>query len=216
MRRRHRCSVSIRWRYSVSGSVYPSRGCMNSPHEAWSSYQRERVMMPRVTRKPLFWIAFAAVSALSALFAWEYFPQALPLINLDVKMTRDEALDRAAALADKLGFMVSGARRAVLFAHDGATQNFVELEAGGKPAFSALLSGELYAPFWWEVRLFKPGETAEARLRFKPDGTPYGFNRKVPENAPGPALDATRARAIAESRAKADWAIDFAPYRLLE
>src|SRR5437667_355778 len=78
-------------------------------------------MMTRVTRTPLFWIAFAALSALSALFAWEYFTQALPLIN-----------------------------------------------------------------------------------------------RKVPENASGPALETTRARAIAEARAKVDWAIDLAPYRLLE
>jgi hypothetical protein len=85
----------------------------------------------------------------------------------------------------------------VAFAHDGATQNFVELEAGGKPAFTRMLNGTLYSPYWWEVRLFKPGETAEARLRFRPDGTIYGFTRKVPETEPGPALDAAEARAIA-------------------
>jgi hypothetical protein len=172
--------------------------------------------MNGITRKPAFWIAFAVFSALSAVFAWRYFPAALPLINLDVKMTRGDALARAASIADRLDLAPAGAQRAVIFAHDGATQNFVELEAGGKPAFTRMLNGTLYSPYWWEVRLFKPGETAEARLRFRPDGAIYGFTRKVPESEPGAALDAAAARAIAEKSARADWAIDFAPYKLLE
>jgi Type II CAAX prenyl endopeptidase Rce1-like len=172
--------------------------------------------MTEMTRKPAFWIAFAIISVLSAAFAWRFFPQALPLIKLDVKMTRDDALDRASALAGKLDLAPLGARRAALFTHDGTTQNFVELDAGGKPKFAELLTGEVYAPYWWEVRLFRPNETAEARLRFRPDGSPYGFQLKVPEAELGAALDASAARAIAEARAVGDWAIDFAPYKLLE
>jgi hypothetical protein len=172
--------------------------------------------MTAITRKPAFWIAFAVISGLSAAFAWRFFPQALPLINLDVKMTRDDALDRAGAIAGKLDLAPADARRAVLFTHDGATQNFVELDAGGKPRFAELLAGDVYAPYWWEVRLFKPDQTAEARLRFRPDGSPYGFQLKVPEAERGAALDAIAARAIAEARAREDWAIDFAPYKLIE
>ncbi|MGH8713173.1 MAG: hypothetical protein ACREYB_04100, partial [Casimicrobiaceae bacterium] len=172
--------------------------------------------MNAITRKPAFWIVFAAVSALSGAFAWRYFPAALPLLNLDVKMTRGEALTQAAAIADRLELAPPEARSAALFAHDGATQNFVELEAGGKPAFAAMLAGKLYSPYWWEVRLFKPGETAEAQVRFRPDGTLYGFARKLPEAEPGAALDAAAARAIAEARARSDWAVDLTPYKLLE
>lgn len=172
--------------------------------------------MNGITRKPAFWIAFAAVSVLSAAFAWRYFPAALPLINLDVSMTRGDALAQGAAIAERLQLAPAGAQRAVLFAHDAATQNFVELDAGGKPAFTRMLTGTLYSPYWWEVRLFKAGETAEARVRFRPDGTPYGFTRKVPENEPGAALDATAARAIAEAGARKDWSVDFTPYKLLE
>ncbi|HEY7944200.1 MAG TPA: CPBP family intramembrane glutamic endopeptidase [Casimicrobiaceae bacterium] len=172
--------------------------------------------MNEITRKPAFWIAFAVVSALSAAFAWRYFPAALPMVNLDVKMTRGEALAQAAAISDRLDLAPPGAQSAVLFAHDGATQNFVELDAGGKPAFAAMIAGKLYSPYWWEVRLFKPGETAEAHVRFRPDGTPYGFARKVPEAEAGAALDAAAARSIAEERARTDWAVDFAPYKLLE
>jgi hypothetical protein len=169
-----------------------------------------------ITTRPAFWVAFTLLSAISAALAWRYFPEALPLVNLDVRTSREQALEQAAAIADRLHLAAHDAHRAAVFAHDGTTQNYVELEAGGKPAFARLLSGEVYSPYWWEVRLFKPRETAEARVRFKPDGSLYGFTRYVPESAPGPALDATAARSIAEARARADWAADLAPYKLLE
>jgi hypothetical protein len=169
-----------------------------------------------ITHKPVFWIAFAALSALCGALAWRYFPDALPLINLDVKMSRSAALAQGVALAERLKLAPPDARAAAMFGHDGDTQNFVELEAGGNARFSALLSGNLYSPYWWDVRLFKPRETAEARVRFRPDGTPYGFARQVPETQPGAALAADAARAIAETRAREDWDIDFTPFKLLE
>ena len=172
--------------------------------------------MNGITRKPAFWVVFAVLSLLAGVYAWRYFPQALPLVNLEVKMSREDAVQRALSIADRLHLIGSDARAAALFSHDGTTQNFVELEAGGKPAFTRLLSGDVYAPYRWEVRLFKPGETAEARVRFKPDGTPYGFSRKLPETEAGAALDPEAARVIAERSARDDWGIDFARYKLLE
>src|SRR6266581_44307 len=127
--------------------------------------------MSGITKRPAFWV----------MIAWRYFPEALPLINLDVKMSREQALETAGTIADRLHLVAPEARRAAAFTHDGATQNYVELEAGGKAAFTRLLSGEPYAPYRWEVRLFKPRETAEVYVRFKPDGSVYGFARKVPE-----------------------------------
>jgi hypothetical protein len=172
--------------------------------------------MNGVTTKPAFWVAFALLAAISGALAWRYFPAALPLINLDVKMSREQALEQAGVIAERMHLAAPDAQRAVTFAHDGTTQNYVELEAGGKAAFARLLSGEVYSPFRWEVRLFKPRETAEARVRFRPDGSLDGFSRYVPETAPGPALDAVAARAIAEAEARTHWAVDFSPYKLLE
>ncbi len=156
--------------------------------------------MSPITTRPAFWTAFAVVSLVCAGLAWRYFPAALPLIKLDVKMSREDALEQAGVIAQRLRLSEPDAQRAVVFSHDGSTQNYVELEGGGKSAFTRLLSGEVYSPYRWEVRLFKPGETAEARVRFKPDGSVYGFNRHVPEVAPGPALEPDAARAIAEAR----------------
>ena len=133
-------------------------------------------------------------------------------------MTREDAIGRASALAGKLG---SGAARDAR--RDGVVHRTMarprtssRLAAGGKPRFAGSLSGE-YRAVLVGVRLFKPNETAEARVRFKPDGSPYGFQLKVPEALPGAALDASAARAISRRPALAGrWAIDFAPYRLLE
>src|SRR5206468_4018791 len=50
----------------------------------------------------------------------------------------------------------------------------------------------------------------------RPAGPPCGLARQVPETQPGAALAADAARAVAETRAREDWHIDFAPFRLLE
>jgi hypothetical protein len=112
--------------------------------------------MSRITTRPMFWAAFALLSAVSAVLAWRYFPEALPLINLDVRMSREQALEEAGVIAERLHLAPPDAQRAVIFSHDAQTQNYVELEGGGKSAFTRLLSGEVYSPFTWEVRLFRP------------------------------------------------------------
>jgi hypothetical protein len=38
----------------------------------------------------------------------------------------------------------------------------------------------------WTVRHFKPGETRETRISFTPQGLPWGFDVKLPENEKGP------------------------------
>ncbi len=173
-----------------------------------------------MTRRPVFWVAYAALSLVALAIAWQLFPLAIPLVNLDVTLARGEAIARAEALAAKLGLAPIDARSAARFAHDSETQNYVELEGGGKAAFGALIAGGLYAPYWWEVRVFKPGEIAEVTIRFRPDGATNGFSRRVPETyvrgATTKALDPAAARALAERRATAEWQVDLAPYAMLE
>ena len=119
-------------------------------------------------------------------------------------------MPRRRETAARLGLAPEGARAAARFGHDQATQNYVELEGGGKPAFAALVAGDVYAPYWWEVRLFQPGEVAEATVRFRPDGTPLGFSRTlaetfVPPEKDGLALDPETARKLAEKVARDEW-----------
>ncbi len=174
-----------------------------------------------LTRKRAFWIVYAVVAALSLAVAWQLFPLAIPLVNLDIRLARHDAITKAETLAATLKLEPTDARTAARFAHDQAAQNYIELEGGGKPAFAALVAGDVYAPYWWEVRLFRPGEVTETLIRFRPDGSPYGFAQRMPErfvpaDPAGLALDRDVARRLAEERAHVHWGIDFGTFELLE
>ncbi len=174
-----------------------------------------------MTRRPAFWAAYAALSVVALVFAWRLFPLAIPLVNLDLRLSRQEAIASAEATAARLQLVPDGARSAARFASDAGLQNYVELEGGGKPAFAAIVAGDAYSPWWWEVRLFTPGGVNEAVLRYRPDGAGNGFSQRLPEaflpaDPARRALDAEAAKALAETRAKADWGVDFAPWSLLE
>ena len=176
--------------------------------------------MSGITRTPAFWAAYVIAAALALLIALRLFPLAIPIVNLDIKLSRTQAIAAARTLAAHLKLVPEGARVAARFAHDATTQNYVELEGGGKDAFAELTRADRYSPFWWEIRLFTLGAIEEAVIKLKPDGTPAGFVRRLPESyvrdPAMKALDAASARALAETRARADWGIDVAPYRFLE
>lgn len=174
----------------------------------------------RCDRRPLVWVAFAAFSLVCALVAWRLFPQAMPIVNLGISMTRDAAIAQATALADAQHLVPPGARQAAVFNQDSQAQSYVELEGGGKPAFAALVSGTLYAPYWWEVRLFHPGVVEEASIAFRPDGSFNGFSRRVADtyvrDAKTMALAPEAALALAKERAARDFHVDLTPYTLLD
>ncbi len=167
-------------------------------------------------RKPALWIGLAAVSVASAVFSWHYFAGAFPIVSLDIRMDRQAALAAARAVAADRRAGPSDAREAASFSLDETVQTFVELEGGGKPAFAALVADRLYSPYRWRVRHFKEREKHEATFDFAADGTPNGFVERLPEDAPGAALAAQAARAIAESTATGAWRVDLAPFRAVE
>jgi len=174
-----------------------------------------------LTRRPLFWIVYAVAAVAALVVAWRLFPLAIPLVHLDIKLGRVEAIAKAGEIAARLRLAPAGARTAARFAHDQEAQNYVELEGGGKAVFAALVGGDTFAPYVWEVRLFQPGEAAEALVRFRPDGTPWGFartlaERYVPADPAGLALDRDAARRLAEKGARDDWNVDFGKFELLD
>ena len=171
-------------------------------------------------RTRTFWIAYAIFSMVCLVVAWRVFPEAMPIVHLDITMTRQQALEQARTLAARFKLAPEDARTAVVFNQDGTAQSYIELEGGGKDAFAALVAGKAYAPYWWEVRLFKLGVIDETTMRFRPDGARNGFSRRVAEayvrNEATKALSPDAALALAKERAQADWEIDFAPYKLLD
>lgn len=167
-------------------------------------------------RKPIVWMILTAVSAGSIYFSVRYFSKAFPIVSLDLRMSRDQALERAAELASRFQLPPAGYRQVASFSGDQEVQNFIELEAGGTSAFQTMMSAGYYHPFRWAVRHFRPGETQETVIRFTPRGDPYGFSVRLPEKEPGAALEPGAARQLAEQSAVRDWQIDLGRYRLVE
>ena len=162
----------------------------------------------------------ALLAAACAWVAWRLFPLAIPLVSLDITLSRDAALAKAQALAAAQHLAPTDARVAAVFNHDDDAQNYIELDGGGKAAFARLVDGRLYAPYWWEVRLFRPGTIDEVVLRFRPDGAVDGFTRRLAEThvraATTQALTPEAALTLARAEATRTWGVDLAPYRQIE
>src|SRR3954462_9502801 len=167
-------------------------------------------------RRPAFWIALAALAAAATLIGIRYFPQAFSIVALDITMDRGHALEAAREIAARDGLGPAGFQQAASFGGDDEAQTFIELEGGGKDVFTRMLRDDVYDAYRWRVRHFKAGETNETTIEFTPDGRPYGFTEKLREDAPGAALDAAAARAIAESGAAQRWSVDLSQYTLAE
>ncbi len=165
---------------------------------------------------PVFWAALSAVSVGCAIFAFANFDRAFSLVDLELRMDRVTALSEARRLAESSDWGPEGYRQAASFRVDDRSRSFVELEGGGREAFAALISEGPYFPYLWIVRHFRENDARELEVRFLPDGTPYGYREQLPEDAPGAALDADAARAIAEGGAGAPWNVDLSQYELVE
>jgi membrane protease YdiL (CAAX protease family) len=166
-------------------------------------------------RRPAFWVVFALFSLGSAVLAVRYFPQAFSIVALDITMDREQALARARELMARDSLGPAGYRQAASFSLDNEAQTFIELEGGGKDAFTAMLKNGLYSAYTWQVRQFREGETRETTIRFTPEGKTYGFVEKLPEDAPGAALEPGPARSIAE-RGAPQWNVDLSQFTLVE
>ncbi|HEY7058463.1 MAG TPA: lysostaphin resistance A-like protein, partial [Vicinamibacterales bacterium] len=167
-------------------------------------------------KRPAFWILLALASLVAVLVGFRFFPQAFSIVALDITMDRDRALADARRIVERDHLGPSGYRQAASFTLDDEAQTFVELEGGGKDAFTTMMRDGLYSAYTWQVRHFREGETNEVTVRFTPDGRPYGFVEKLREETPGPALDAPAARRIAEAGATSRWNVALPVYGLVE
>src|SRR5881628_2929718 len=167
-------------------------------------------------RRPWVWIVFVVLSAGAAIFTFRNFSTAFPLVSIELKMDRADAIRSARALAEKYSWPPAGFDQAAEFGGDQEVQNFIELEGGGKQELGRVLKEKIYALYTWRVRHFKQGDAHEALIRFTPDGMPYGFYVKLPDQEPGDTTPVNQAQQIAETAAQRDWNIDFTKYRLAE
>src|SRR5262249_52814812 len=167
-------------------------------------------------RRPVFWIVFTALSIAAAIFTFKNFSTAFPLVAINLQMDRAEALRAARTLVEKNSWPSKDFDQAAEFSADQEVQNFIELEGGGKPELRRIVEQHIFAPYTWRVRHFKEGNAHETLVRFTPEGEPYGFVVKLPDDEKGESKVVEEARRIAEQTAMRDWKIDFAIYQLVE
>ncbi len=156
--------------------------------------------MKLVNRK-VFWVALLSLALVAAAMALRLFPQAMPMLQINMSMSRDQALAAAESLQAQRFAALRSTRAVARFEQDGSLQNYIELEGGGVKAFGALLGQRFISPYYWTVRRFAESQEDELSVRFTPEGHAYGFVRKLPEKAPGAALNEPAARVLAESGA---------------
>jgi len=168
------------------------------------------------TDRPLFWIVLVLLSLGSLVGAYRYFGEAFPLISLDLQMDRATALQRARELAVRNQWGPPEYEQAASFGSSSRVQNFIELEGGGKEAFTRVMAGDLYSAYTWGVRHFREKEATETLVRFTPAGKLWGFREQLPEDQPGATLSDEEARSLAETRLKEILGIELGPYELVE
>ncbi|HYN80462.1 MAG TPA: CPBP family intramembrane glutamic endopeptidase [Gemmatimonadaceae bacterium] len=149
-------------------------------------------------RSRIFAVAIAVLAIAAVATALWLFPRALPVIELEQKVTRDVALARADSFFRAHDLAPARARTAVRFQGNDSLTTFIGLAGGGHDSLNALVRGQDVAPFTWSVRAFVPGNPREARVRFAPDGRILGFSRTFAEADRRPEISADSGRVLAE------------------
>ena len=169
-----------------------------------------------VMRKPIFWISASLLFFGGLYYSAKVFPKAFSILNIELKMNRENAFSQAALLSEENNWGPDKYNQAATFYHDSRTQNFVELDAGGSDKVSSLMNEGLYHFYTWKVRHYKEKEPNEAIITFTPSGNFYGFKEILSETEEGTALLQSEARKIAENFVQVNTSIDLSNYKEIE
>ena len=169
-------------------------------------------------KRPAFWILLALVSVLRHGRRCPLLPSGLlhrRARHHDDARARARRCARDCRRATSLG--PAGYRQAASFALDSEAQTFVELEGGGKEAFTRMLRDGLYSAYTWRVRHFREGETNETTLPLHARRPAVRLRREAEGGCARRGARRAAARAIgAEARRAARWNVDLAPFTLVE
>lgn len=168
-------------------------------------------------RKPATWVVLGILCLAGTVTAYRFFPEAFPVLAVDVEMDREEALSEARALAAEFGWEPTDFRQAASFSRlDPMFQTYLELEAGGLEEVNRRVRAGHLTLYAWQVRHFSHGSVGETTVRFTPAGERYGFTLRLPEDEPGTSISPDQARDLALSVAAGEWRVDPARLELLE
>ncbi|MGZ8377223.1 MAG: CPBP family glutamic-type intramembrane protease [Gemmatirosa sp.] len=157
---------------------------------------------PSEARARRAWRAAAAAvvaTLVLVLVTLAVFERAYPLVDVGLRLSREEAIARARTLAAAGGLAPAGARAAARFESDEQLATYVDLAAGGSDSVRALARGRDVSMFTWAVRLFEPGNPRETLVRFDADGRVVGLRRTLAESDRRPTVSEAEGRVAADS-----------------
>jgi membrane protease YdiL (CAAX protease family) len=136
------------------------------------------------------------VAGISLAIGVKYFSHAFPEAAIEFRVNRDDSTPLATKFLADRGWSVSNYRHTAVFDFDDDAKVYLE-RTQGLSRMNTLARGPLH--LWhWSHRWFKPQQKEEFRVDVTPAGQVVGFERDLPESAPGANLDSAPARAIAE------------------
>jgi hypothetical protein len=145
------------------------------------------------------WVVFLGLALLSAMAAFKLMVSHIPVLDVDIRFSRAEAVAAAGAFLQQQFPDIKTDRTAVRFVSDRGLQNYVELEGGGVTAFKNLINNPDAVTHYWRVRCFSEGQEKELTTAYSPRGELLSFWLTLPDREPGAALDEAAARTIAEA-----------------
>ena len=133
-------------------------------------------------RKKQTWIILTVLFVISLGVAFNLFKTAFPILNIDLKMSRQDAFDKSTNFSTTIGIGPSEYSQAATFGSDYSTQTFIELDNGGAKAFIEMLDQDIYKAYTWKIRHYQENQVNEAWFTFSPEGELYGFYEKLSDH----------------------------------
>jgi hypothetical protein len=159
-------------------------------------------------------LAWLLVGTLGLTFFIAYFDRTYPFASIDIKVSRDEAVEIASDFIARQGFDLEGFDRTVIFYSDFYDSAYLQKTQGIERIGEYIRQG---IPVWfWRVRWFKELEKEGFVAAVDPrSGEVVRFNHFVLETDEGADLDPHQARALAETYLIAQ-GLDLSEYELKE
>ncbi len=143
-----------------------------------------------------------------------FYHQAFPEASLDLRLTREQVVDKSRDFLKSRGFDLSGYRSVAVFTEHRPQIDFLERHMGLSKANE--LFRKTVAVWRWRVRWFKELEEVEYSVEYTPDGRLASFRRTLPISTPGPRLGEDAARAVAEAFLASELGLDLSRYQYVD
>ena len=153
---------------------------------------------------------------ISTYFIFSFWNKSFSSLNVNVEMNRHAAINEAVDKSKSISLIQNNSRNAAIYNFDSELRDYIELKQGGREEFQDIIDQNIYSPFYWSVRIFEENKIPEGTFWFKPNGDPYGFNLKIPEDHEDSSLSEEEALKLATNSINEYWVGDFADYDLLE